>query len=185
MRPREGRETCLKFLFASEFKKFELSAHSARPAAHSARPAVHSAHPPARPPAHSARPARSTEEETTTTLPPPELLEQLEVFKTAFRASPEVWVFVRNVVSSLAQNHQSIDELLKSQLKSWKLDRLSYTDKNILRIALCEILYLGLNPKIAINEAIELSKVYSSLNSASFINGILDAILDEKGLKHE
>ena len=144
------------------------AAHSARPAAHSARPAAH-----------------STEEEITTTLPPPELLEQLEVFKTAFRASPEVWVFVRNVVSSLAQNHQSIDELLKSQLKSWKLDRLSYTDKNILRIALCEILYLGLNPKIAINEAIELSKVYSSLNSASFINGILDAILDEKGLKHE
>ena len=116
---------------------------------------------------------------------PPELLQQLDAFKNVFKASQEVWIFVRNIVSALVQNHQAVDEILQSQLKNWKLERLSYTDKNILRIALCEILYLELNPKIAINEAIELSKVYSNLDSASFINGILDAVIKEKGLNHD
>ena len=148
MRPRDGREMSLKFLFASEFKKFELSDEA---------------------------------EEATAA---PELLEQLNAFKTAFKASPEVWNFVRTIVTTLVENHENIDSLLQNQLQNWKLDRLSYTDKNILRVALCEILYLDLNPKIAINEAIELSKIYSNADSASFINGILDSILEEKGLKH-
>jgi len=141
---------CLKFLFASEFKKYEMIANADGVVA-----------------------------------TPPELLQQLDAFKNVFKASQEVWIFVRNIVSALVQNHQAVDEILQSQLKNWKLERLSYTDKNILRIALCEILYLELNPKIAINEAIELSKVYSNLDSASFINGILDAVIKEKGLNHD
>jgi N utilization substance protein B len=148
MRPREGREMSLKFLFASEFNQYTLTS------------------------------------DDSDSSQAPELLSQLAAFKQAFKASEEVWAFVKKVVSALAQNHQEIDSILESQLKNWKLDRLSYTDKNILRIALCEILYLDLNPKIAINEALELGKIYSNSDSASFINGILDSILEEKGLKH-
>ena len=146
MRPRDGREMCLKFLFASEFKKYEQSSDS----------------------------SSNT----------PELLQQLDVFKTTFKSSSEVWVFVKKVVTSLVENQQEVDQMLQSQLKNWKFDRLSHTDKNILRMALCETLYLDLNPKIAINEAIELSKIYSNSDSSAFINGILDSILEEKGLKH-
>jgi len=149
LKPRQGREMCLKFLFATEFKKFEQESKNEDEVIH------------------------------------PELLVQLRAFKTAFKASDEVWDFVKKIIVVLTENHQHVDEQIESQLQNWKLDRLSYTDKNILRIALCEIFYQELNPKIAINEALELSKLYSSSDAKSFINGILDSIVSEKGLKDD
>lgn|GEM_PF-842082 len=152
LRPRDGREMCLKFFFACEFSKYH----------------------------HSGLSDSSSSDEIIF-----EMSRKLEAFKNAFKASNEVWDFVKKVTLVFIENSVPIDSQLTSQLKNWKLERLSYTDKNILRIALCEILHLDLNPKIAINEALELSKIYSSSDSFSFINGVLDSIVQEKGLKDD
>ena len=156
LRPRDGREMCLKFFFACEFSKYHQSNLS----------------------------GSNTNDESSNEVIF-EMSRKLEAFKNAFKASNEVWDFVKKVTLVFIENSVSIDEQLTSQLKNWKLERLSYTDKNILRIALCEILHLDLNPKIAINEALELSKIYSSSDSFSFINGVLDSIVQEKGLKDD
>ncbi len=72
---------------------------------------------------------------------------------------------------------EEIDEVIKAQLEHWSLDRLSTIDRNILRFATCELLYfLDIPVNVTINEAIEIAKKYSLVESATFINGVLDKI---------
>jgi transcription antitermination factor NusB len=82
-----------------------------------------------------------------------------------------------NTVHNIAQ----IDKYINKLATNWKLERIAIVDKNIIRMAICEVEYMPDIPiKVAINEAIELAKKYSTLESASFVNGILDRVLHEK-----
>ncbi len=77
--------------------------------------------------------------------------------------------------------HDDIDVYIESMANNWKLERLAVIDKNILRLAICEVIYFPDIPmKVAINEAIELAKKFSTSQSASFVNGILDKVMQKE-----
>lgn len=76
------------------------------------------------------------------------------------------------------ENLVSCDELIVAATIRWELSRLSFVDKSILRLAVYQLKYCSdIPPKVVINEAIELAKKFSTLQSPGFVNGVLDAIL--------
>ncbi|MCS7249410.1 MAG: transcription antitermination factor NusB [candidate division WOR-3 bacterium] len=88
--------------------------------------------------------------------------------------------FLDKLISKIKENKKIIDKTIKKHLINWKLERLSYIDRAILRIATCEILFFDdIPPKVSINEAIELAKEFSDEDARRFINGVLDAIYKE------
>ena len=102
---------------------------------------------------------------------------------TTLESKQEVNDYTIKIAQAFQQNQNEIDELIGKYSSGWDFDRLVKMDKDILRIALCEMLYIQENPvKVVVDEAIELAKKYSTDDSASFINGILAKIILEKGL---
>lgn len=103
-----------------------------------------------------------------------------EVFFSFFAShkfKPEVVEFAQRVVRGSVEHREEIDRLISTTTKHWKMDRMATVDRNILRIAVYEFLYEGTVPKkVAINEALEIAKKYSTAESAQFINGVLDGI---------
>ncbi len=104
---------------------------------------------------------------------------KLTMFQNSFKAQEDVWKFTWDLLNGFESNCDSIDAKIKSNLVNWSIERLSITDRNILRIAIAEMLFLDTPPKVAINEAVDLGKKYSTKESAAFINGVLDSILTE------
>ena len=89
--------------------------------------------------------------------------------------------FTRNLFDNVAANIKEIDKTITRLATNWDLERLAVVDKNILRMAICEVEHMPDIPiKVAINEAIELAKKYSTLESTAFVNGILDQVMKEK-----
>ena len=83
--------------------------------------------------------------------------------------------YIKNILEVVEKNIEILDEKITSALVNWKLDRISKVNLTILRLAIAEMLYLDDVPeKVAINEAIELTKTYSDEKSVSFVNGVLD-----------
>ena len=73
-----------------------------------------------------------------------------------------------------------VDERIKRQSRNWEWDRISLVDKNIMRIAVSEMLYMGeVPPVVSINEAVEIAMDYSGEHSGNFINGVLNAVKDQ------
>ena len=82
-----------------------------------------------------------------------------------------------HLVKGIDSHKEEIDELIQSISDHWRMSRMAVVDRNILRIAVFELLYeKDIAPAVVINEAIEIAKKYSSDDAASFINGILDAV---------
>jgi N utilization substance protein B len=89
--------------------------------------------------------------------------------------------FSQRLYDLVCANLKRIDNQIVRLATNWSLERIAIVDKNILRMAICEAEYMPDIPlKVAINEAIELAKKYSTLDSASFVNGILDRVLHER-----
>ena len=96
----------------------------------------------------------------------------------------DVKTFVLEIAKIYNENKKDIDSLIGKLTQGWDIDRLIKMDKDILRIAICELVYIKTQPvKVIINEAVELAKKYSTQDSSSFINGVLAKVLDEYGLK--
>jgi len=96
----------------------------------------------------------------------------------------EVKEFSSVLIKGCCVNLGHLDEIIVRYSKNWRLSRISNIDKNILRIALYEMLYLSDIPHaVTINEAVELGKTFGTEESGSFVNGILDKIKEdlEKG----
>jgi N utilization substance protein B len=75
-----------------------------------------------------------------------------------------------------------IDEVIAAASKNWRVERMSRVDRNILRLATCELKYFPRTPvKVTINEAVELAKRFGAAESAAFVNGILDRIATAVG----
>lgn len=91
----------------------------------------------------------------------------------------EVRAYVMQVISAVNANITEIDRVLTQALVDWQLSRLARIDRDILRIAVAEILYLGVPDKVAINEAVELAKRYSGEDGYRFINGVLRRVTDQ------
>jgi N utilization substance protein B len=88
--------------------------------------------------------------------------------------------FSERLVEGVAEHREEIDRLIGKHAKNWSLSRIDRVDRNIMRAAIFELAHCpDIPPKVAINEAIELSKKFGSEKSPSFINGILDKIAQE------
>jgi len=86
-------------------------------------------------------------------------------------------VFVRELIGGTLKNREAIDREIHTLAPAWPLDQLALIDRNILRLAIFEILYDNKVPvKVAVNEAVELAKTFGSDSSAKFINGVLGAV---------
>ena len=108
-------------------------------------------------------------------------LDQMEEFCAQEEPEDEeVLAFARRLVLGTRAKREEIDGLLAAAAENWKLHRMAIVDRNILRMAVYEMLHIEEIPaKVSINEAIELGKRYSTKQSGSFINGILDRIRRE------
>lgn len=85
--------------------------------------------------------------------------------------------YIHDVTEKVSENIDKIDELLNLHSTGWPVSRMGRTDLAISRVAVCEILYIDDVPKsVAINEAVELAKIYGSDQSPAFINAILKGI---------
>jgi len=116
------------------------------------------------------------------------LLYQIEISKTDFHQAlqsylgsypqeQEVTDFITLLIQGVIKNKDKIDFLIKKHVKNWGIERLAVTDRNILRMACFELLFLDeIPPKVAINEAIELAKRFGDIDSPRFVNGVLDKI---------
>lgn len=125
------------------------------------------------------------------------LLYQIEISKQdreeAFRSylenepqKQEVIDFSRTLVMGVSDNAAHIDALIKKYVRNWEIDRMAIVDRNILRIACLELLFLDdIPPKVSINEAIELAKRFGDVDSSRFVNGVLDKIYRMESKKNE
>ena len=96
----------------------------------------------------------------------------------------EVKSYAVDIVEAYQQNHDEIDGIIKKYAAGWDFDRLVKMDKDILRIAISELLYIKEAPmKVIVDEALELAKKYSTDDSAAFINGILAKVIVDNGIK--
>ena len=88
-----------------------------------------------------------------------------------------------HLAQAIHKKREDIDILLQKYSKNWKLSRMALMDLNILRLAVYEMVFSQSkeSPKIFINEAVELAKLYGSSDSFKFVNGILDAIAKKEG----
>ncbi len=83
--------------------------------------------------------------------------------------------YIKEILVKVEENKVIIDNKIEESLNNWKLERISKVNLSILRLAIGEMLYIEDVPeKVAINEAIEMTKKYSDDKSVSFINGVLD-----------
>ena len=86
--------------------------------------------------------------------------------------------YVQTLVSGISEHRAKIDELINTYAEGWDMDRMPVIDRNLLRIALFEILW---NPevddKVAVSESVEIAQELSTKDSASYINGILGRVI--------
>ena len=89
--------------------------------------------------------------------------------------------FADRLVTGVIRNQKMIDDLIRKHSQHWTLERITAVDRNILRIAICELTALENIPvKVTLNEAIEIAKRYGDEASGAFVNGILDNIIKEE-----
>jgi transcription antitermination protein NusB len=91
--------------------------------------------------------------------------------------------FATRLAAGTLQNLELLDERIRSRAEHWRISRMAVVDRNILRLAVYEFLYEPTPRTVAINEALEIARRFSTYEATQFINGILDAIkrdLDEQ-----
>lgn len=91
----------------------------------------------------------------------------------------EVRTYAIQIVSTVSAKRTQIDEILKDALVDWQINRLARIDRDILRIAIAEIFFLGIPDRVAIDEAVKLAKKYSEDEGYRFINGVMRRVTDQ------
>ena len=101
----------------------------------------------------------------------------VDLFCSCFTQDKPAGPFFHRLVDGVRQNRETIDTVIEQFSSNWKISRMSCVDRNILRIAVFELLYCAdIPPKVSINEAIDVGKRFGTEESGAFINGILDSI---------
>jgi N utilization substance protein B len=93
------------------------------------------------------------------------------------RAADSTRKFANELFEGAVSQSEASDRLVEKFSQNWRLDRMAVIDRNILRLAVCELRLGRVPPKTIINEALELAKRFSSADAAPFLNGVLDAVL--------
>lgn len=100
------------------------------------------------------------------------------------RGSDKSFEYAKALVMGVAKDCEKLDELIERQAENWRIARMPAVDRNVLRLALWELLQEQDVPTVVIvDEAIELAKKFGSERSGSFINGLLDGYLKTQGTK--
>lgn len=104
----------------------------------------------------------------------------LDRYVKIFPYQEDIVAYTRFLLSGVLKEQQKLDDYIEKASENWKLSRITYVDKNILRVAIYEMLYSPeVPPKVAIDEALELGKKFGAEDSKDFINGILDRVLND------
>ncbi len=109
-----------------------------------------------------------------------------EIFCTNYedKLTKGIKPFFTDLVQGVIEHRQRIDDLLDTCSKNWKLARMPAVDRNIMRIAVFELLMRPDIPhSVTINEAVEIGKKYGTRDSGAFINGVLDRVKSLEGLE--
>ena len=110
-----------------------------------------------------------------------EVLENFCASNDRLDLSGELKDFSAGLLSGVIGHLQEIDKKISKYAANWQLERMAFVDRNIMRLGCFELLFReDIPPKVAINEAVELAKKYSGLESGKFVNAILDQIKIEK-----
>ena len=106
--------------------------------------------------------------------------EAIEIYKENIEdASKTDMEFIKSEIKGIIENKSAVDEAINKYAEGWEINRIAKVDLAILRLAVYEILYSDDVPnKVAVNEAVELAKSFSSDKSPSFINGILGKVIN-------
>ncbi len=92
--------------------------------------------------------------------------------------------YTKLLLNTVLSKKEDLDNIIIKAAPEWSLDKINIMDRNILRLGLAELLFdnvLGVPPKVAINESIELAKEYGGENSSKFVNGVLGSVYKELG----
>ena len=90
--------------------------------------------------------------------------------------------YARKLIDGVLENRPEIDEIISRYAPAWPLDQMAMMDRNILRVAIFEIRMGGETPpKVAVNEAVELGKIFGADSSPKFVNGVLGSVLGAAG----
>lgn len=99
-----------------------------------------------------------------------------------FGKGGQVPAYLEKLVQGVADHQEELDRLIRQHSEHWRLERMAAVDRNLLRLALYELLHHPEVPaKVVINEAVDLAKRYGSEDSGSFVNGILDRVRQSVG----
>ena len=99
------------------------------------------------------------------------------LFCRCFAHGRPIEPFFFRLVNGVRENRATIDDVIERFSSNWKLNRMSCVDRNVLRIAVFELLFCAdIPPKVSINEAIDVGKRFGTDESGAFINGILDSV---------
>jgi transcription antitermination factor NusB len=110
--------------------------------------------------------------------------ESFELLCRSFSPPKEIRAFSKELVLGVWENKGNLDTLIRQASRNWRIERMSRVDRNILRVAVFEVLYVGdIPPKVSIDEAVELGKKYGTEDSGAFVNGVLDHIYNQLNLK--
>ena len=104
----------------------------------------------------------------------------LQIIDQLISKSPELKGnndFIQSLFESVLKNMKWTEDIIKSHLENWEIDRVAQIDKILLKMGICEIYLIeDIPPKVTISEMVEIAKIYSTDESPVFINGILDAV---------
>ncbi|MCP4746412.1 MAG: transcription antitermination factor NusB [Desulfobacteraceae bacterium] len=101
----------------------------------------------------------------------------LEEYVDCFPPDKNVLPFFLRLVGGVLDNKKRLDTIIESHSSNWKIHRMACVDRNVLRVAIFELVFCGDIPcKVSINEGIDIGKKYGSPESGAFINGILDSV---------
>ncbi|MDO9043111.1 MAG: transcription antitermination factor NusB [Desulfocapsaceae bacterium] len=100
-----------------------------------------------------------------------------ERFRALYPVQKLAIPYALELLQGVMRNVDRIDTLIRNSASNWRIERIASTDRNILRIAICEMLFSADAPdQVVINEAVEIAKRYGTEESSSFVNGVLDAV---------
>ena len=95
--------------------------------------------------------------------------------------SPSAEAFARKLIEGVLANRTEINKIITTLAPSWPIEQMALVDRNILSMAIYEIMLGGETPpKVAINEAVEIAKVFGSDSSPRFINGVLGSVMESR-----
>lgn len=98
-----------------------------------------------------------------------------------FPYNAEITNYTKTLLAAIKRNKRAIDGLIEGASENWRPERLTYVDRNVLRIGIQELVFsTEIPPKVAIDEGIELAKKYGNEFSREFINGILDRVFKDQ-----